>query len=150
METILKIDDLESLRRALNDLETMTPLDRARTLHALVDEAPRVLARSRSAAFDALAGPGRPMTITALAKELRIHRSRVDEAIKAHRETHRRQGKTGSRALPLSDSDVGNLTPRGENPTPDSDSSGPPGDPAAVTFCCHIPAPGGRFCDAFV
>jgi hypothetical protein len=82
------MDDIAKLRAALDDLETMSPLDRARTLHALVEEAPRVLARSRAAAFGALVAPGAEYyrRIPALAKELGIHRSRVDEAIKAHRD----------------------------------------------------------------
>jgi hypothetical protein len=83
---ILKMDDLESLRQALNDLETMPLIDQARALPGLMKQVDRTLSRRRGAVFTALAGPGKPMTIVDLAKTLGIHRSKVDDAIKAHRD----------------------------------------------------------------
>jgi hypothetical protein len=80
------MDDLESLRQALNDLETMPLIDQAKTLPGLINMSREVLSLRRGAVFDALAGPGKQMTITALARELGIHRSKVDDAIKAYRD----------------------------------------------------------------
>lgn len=65
----------------------MPLIDQARALPGLIDTSREVLSRRRGAVFAALAGPGKPMTITALAAELRIHRSKVDDAIKAHRDS---------------------------------------------------------------
>jgi hypothetical protein len=81
------VNDLAALRQALDDLENMPPIDQARAIPGLIDQARETLARRRGAVFAALAGPGKPMTITALAKELGIHRSKVDDAIKAYRDT---------------------------------------------------------------
>jgi hypothetical protein len=80
------MDDVAKLRAALDDLEAMPLIDQARALPGLVKLADGVLSRRRGAVFDALAGPGRPMTIAELARELGIHRSKVDDAIKAHRD----------------------------------------------------------------
>jgi hypothetical protein len=79
------MEDLASLRRALDELEAMEPIDQARAIPALRELADRVLMLRRGAAFEALAGPGRPMKIPELAVLLGVHRSRVDEALKAYR-----------------------------------------------------------------
>jgi hypothetical protein len=82
---ILTMSDLDDLRQALNDLEAMPLIDQARAIPGLMKQADRALSLRRGAVFAALAGPGKPMTIVALAAELDIHRSKVDDAIKAYR-----------------------------------------------------------------
>ena len=80
------MNDLDRLRAKMDALEAMPLLEQARALPDLIKEAPKDLALYRGAVFDALAGPGRPMTIVALAEELGIRsRSKVDDAIAAHR-----------------------------------------------------------------
>ncbi len=86
-------DDLAELIRALTDLEEAPLIRQAHMIPQLMDLAREVLSQRRGAVFDALAGPGKPMTIKALAGELGIHRSKVDDAIKAHRN---RAGLTGT------------------------------------------------------
>jgi hypothetical protein len=77
---------LSRVRRALDDLEALPLIDQAKALPALAKEVDRALSLRRGAVFAALAGPGRPMTIKALAGELGIHRSKVDDAIKAYKD----------------------------------------------------------------
>lgn len=79
-------DDVAKLIRALADLEEAPLLAQAHMIPPLMDLAREVLSQRRGTVFDALAGPGKPMTIKALAAELGIHRSKIDDAIKAHRD----------------------------------------------------------------
>ena len=78
-------NDLARLRQALDDLEALPLLEQARATPAVIDVAKEALSRHRGAVFAALAGPGRPMTITGLAKELGIGRGKVNDAIAAWR-----------------------------------------------------------------
>jgi hypothetical protein len=77
--------DLARLRKALDDLEAMPLLEQARATPAVIDVAKEALSRHRGAVFAALAGPGRAMTITDLAKELGIGRGKVNDSIAAWR-----------------------------------------------------------------
>jgi hypothetical protein len=82
---VIPMNDLDRLRAKLDELEAMPLLDQAKALPALITQARSDLALYRGAVFDALAGPGRQMTIVDLARELGVSRGRVDDAIAAHR-----------------------------------------------------------------
>jgi len=77
--------ELARLRQALDDLEAMPLLEQARATPGVIDVAKETLSRHRGAVFAALAGPGRPMTVTGLARELGTSRGTVNDAIAAWR-----------------------------------------------------------------
>jgi hypothetical protein len=92
----VKIDELERLRAALDDLEGASPLDQARALGDLIEDAKRVVSAvslRRGAVLAKLTAPGADYyrRVPALAADLPLHRSRIDEALAAHRASARRE-----------------------------------------------------------
>lgn len=85
-EMNVNTDELARLRKALDDLEKLPPLEQARAVPAVIDLAKETLSRHRGGLFASLAGPGRPMSIAALARELGVTRSKIDDAIAAVRD----------------------------------------------------------------
>lgn len=86
----MKLDELERLRVALGALEDASPLEQARALGPLIEDAKAVVSavsRSRAAVLAELTAPGAAYyrKIGQLAAELPLHRSRIDEALAAHR-----------------------------------------------------------------
>lgn len=86
----MKIDEIEKLRAALDALESASPLEQARALGPLIDDARAVVgavSRRRAALLADLTAPGADYyrRIPALSAELPLHRSKVDEALAAHR-----------------------------------------------------------------
>lgn len=73
-------DDLDRMLAELASLAELPPVDQIRTLRRLAADAPGALSRRADAVTERLAGPGRPMTITALAAELDVSRGKVNEA----------------------------------------------------------------------
>lgn len=86
-EMNVKSDELARLRKALDDLEALPPLEQARAVPGVIDLAKKTLSRHRGHLFASLAGPGRPMSIAALARELGITRGKIDDAIASARRT---------------------------------------------------------------
>jgi hypothetical protein len=84
------MENLDQLSAAVDRLGRMTPLDQARTLPGLIEDAQRVvsaLSRVRGAVLAELTAPGAEYyrRIPALAGAIPCHRSRIDEALAAHR-----------------------------------------------------------------
>jgi hypothetical protein len=71
------------LAAAIAALPAMPPVERARAAVALGSAAKAVLAAERRRALAEAVGGG--STIAALARELGVHRSKVDDALAAHR-----------------------------------------------------------------
>ncbi len=86
----MKIDELERLRAALDDLENASPLEQARALGPLIEQAKTVVgavSRRRAAVLAGLTAPGAEYyrRTPALSAALPLHRSKIDEALAAHR-----------------------------------------------------------------
>lgn len=84
------MDDLDRLRAALSALDDASLLDQARALGPLIEDAKAIVGAvslRRAAVLAKLTAPGAEYyrRIPALAEELPLHRSRVDEALAAHR-----------------------------------------------------------------
>jgi hypothetical protein len=90
----VKIDELEKLRAALDALDAAAPLEQARALGPLIEDAKAVvgaLSRARAAVLAGLTAPGAEYyrRTPALSIDLPLHRSKIDEALAAHRRTAR-------------------------------------------------------------
>lgn len=81
------MDDLDRLTAQLNGLEAMPALGQAAALAGLIDQMPAALSARRGAVLAALTAQGAAYyrRIPLLAHELKCHRSRIDEALAAHR-----------------------------------------------------------------
>jgi DNA-binding NarL/FixJ family response regulator len=73
----------QELADAIAALAAMEPADRARAAKALADAARTVLAAERRQALADAVGQG--WSIAALARELGVHRSKIDDALAEHR-----------------------------------------------------------------
>ena len=69
----------------LAGLAELPPVEQIRALRRLAAAAPGALSRRADAVTERLAGPLRPMTITALAAELGVSRKRVGDTVRHRR-----------------------------------------------------------------
>lgn len=84
------MEELDCLRAALAALDGASPLDQARALPGIIDDARglmEALSARRGAVLAGLTAPGAEYyrRVPALAGALGCHRSRIDEALAAHR-----------------------------------------------------------------
>lgn len=84
----MRIDALERLRAALEDLDTAPPLDQVRKLGLLIEDAKGIVgdvSALRGAALAELTAPGGEYyrRIPALSDALSLHRSRIDASLAA-------------------------------------------------------------------
>jgi hypothetical protein len=90
------MDDLDRLSADVDRLDRMPLLEQARVLPGLIDQAQGIvsgLSLWRGAVLAGLTAPGAEYhrRIPALAKAIPCHRSRIDEALAAHRQATRHQ-----------------------------------------------------------
>ena len=90
----MRIDALERLRAALDALDAAPPLDQARKLGLLIEDAKGIVGDVSALLGSVLAGLTAPgaeyyRRIPALSGALPLHRSRIDAALAAHRAARR-------------------------------------------------------------